>query len=151
MSFALLLGTLSLPVHAQSFGHLPVTQLRPIGHSLGSLPHLGPHVGHGGPSMPRPGAARSAVHFGQRTGTDVQKFDPHHLRLWRGGQWRHETVAGRTGWWWRVGGRRYFYEKPVRPYPMRVSSVSAEDPLMEIIKEVAPDVIRDTLDLLLQR
>lgn len=36
---------------------------------------------------------------------------------WHGGHWRHEWYDGRFGWWWIVGGIRYFYPAPIYPYP----------------------------------
>ncbi len=36
---------------------------------------------------------------------------------WHGGHWRHDWYDGRFGWWWVVGGARYFYPAPIYPYP----------------------------------
>lgn len=36
---------------------------------------------------------------------------------WHSGRWVHDWWDGRYGWWWIVGGTRYFYPAPVYPYP----------------------------------
>ena len=55
---------------------------------------------------------------------DVHRFGREDLSFWRGGVWRHERYQGRFGWWWVVGGVRYFYERPIYPYPLVVSEVA---------------------------
>ena len=53
-------------------------------------------------------------------------FGPDHPRYigapdgWTNGRWAHEWWDGRFGWWWVVGGVRYFYPAPVYPYPSAV-------------------------------
>ncbi len=39
---------------------------------------------------------------------------------WAGGHWAHDWWDGRYGWWWVVGGARYFFAEPVYPYPSAV-------------------------------
>ena len=94
---------------------------------------------------------------GQRTGSrqfDGHRENRHHFsghdyhhwrerdrRLWRGGSWRHEEYMGRYGYWYVVGGMRYFYETPVYPYPLIVPEiayeVSVEAPVEQVV--VAPE------------
>lgn len=39
---------------------------------------------------------------------------------WNRGHWAHDWWDGRYGWWWVVGGARYFFAEPVYPYPSAV-------------------------------
>jgi hypothetical protein len=55
--------------------------------------------------------------------------------IWRGGLWRHEVYMGRDGWWWIVGGQRYFYERPVYPYPVVVAEVVYEIPPEPVVEQ----------------
>ncbi len=48
---------------------------------------------------------------------DIHRFEAHDLHRWRSGTWRHGRHAGRSGWWWVIGGSWYFYPRPVYPYP----------------------------------
>ncbi len=46
---------------------------------------------------------------------------------WERGRWRHERYNGRLGWWWDVGGIRYFYPERVDGPPAYVSEVEYAD------------------------
>lgn len=48
---------------------------------------------------------------------DIRSFHEHDIHRWRGGNWREGHHRGQSGWWWVVGGARYFYSVPVYPYP----------------------------------
>ncbi len=48
---------------------------------------------------------------------DIHRFNEHDLGRWRGGRWHQGRHAGRSGWWWIVGGVWYYYPAPVYPYP----------------------------------
>jgi hypothetical protein len=47
---------------------------------------------------------------------------------WEGGRWRHEVYNGRMGWWWDVGGVRYFYPERYDGPPAYISEDYADDP-----------------------
>ena len=67
---------------------------------------------------------------GARRGMPERNFAGHvyHGRqAWEGGRWRHETHNGRYGWWWDVGGVRYFYPRPIEGPPAYVSDVEVVD------------------------
>ena len=63
------------------------------------------------------------------TGRDFNHWNRHEQTIWRGGVWRQEEYLGRIGYWWIVGGQRYFYERPVYPYPMVVPEIIYELPV----------------------
>jgi hypothetical protein len=46
---------------------------------------------------------------------------------WEGGRWRHEVYNGRDGWWWDVGGVRYYYSEPMEGPPTYISEDYADD------------------------
>lgn len=71
---------------------------------------------HGGPGFDGPG-------HGWGHGPDFGPGRPGYAMVpdgWQGGRWAHEWWDGRFGWWWIVGGARYFYAAPVYPYPSAV-------------------------------
>ena len=47
---------------------------------------------------------------------------------WEGGRWRHEVYNGRMGWWWDVGGVRYFYPERYDGPPAYISEDYIDDP-----------------------
>lgn len=51
----------------------------------------------------------------------------HGRQAWEGGRWRHEAHNGRYGWWWDVGGVRYFYPQPMDGPPTYVSGLEVVD------------------------
>ena len=51
----------------------------------------------------------------------------HGRQAWEGGRWRHEAHNGRYGWWWDVGGVRYFYPQPMEGPPAYVSDLEVVD------------------------
>ena len=77
------------------------------------------HEGHGA----------GVHHF---AGHDFHHMNEHDQRLWRGGNWHHEEYMGRMGYWWIVGGVRYFYDAPVYPYPVVVAPVMYEIPVATV-------------------
>lgn len=46
---------------------------------------------------------------------------------WGGGRWRRESHNGRFGWWWDVGGVRYYYPQRMVGPPTYISEVYADD------------------------
>ena len=69
---------------------------------------------------------------------DVHRFDSEELARWRGGQWKNSCFEGRCGWWWFAGGRWYFYERPVYPYPLVVSEIAFVEPVAPAVVVVSP-------------
>lgn len=68
------------------------------------------------------GAARGAL--------PTRNFGGHAYRghlAWEGGRWRHEVYNGRDGWWWDVGGVRYYYPQPMEGPPSYVSGDFIDD------------------------
>jgi hypothetical protein len=59
---------------------------------------------------------------------DIHRFHEHDLAHWRSGAWHHGSHAGRSGWWWVVGGVWYFYPAPVYPYPDPYAPPAAAPP-----------------------
>lgn len=49
----------------------------------------------------------------------------HHA--WEGGRWRHEVHNGRSGWWWDVGGVRYYYPQRMAGPPAYISEEYYDD------------------------
>ncbi|HWQ94698.1 MAG TPA: hypothetical protein VN418_04250 [Gammaproteobacteria bacterium] len=48
---------------------------------------------------------------------NIREFHNRDLPRWRAGYWHHGAHEDRLGWWWVIGGLRYFYPQPVYPYP----------------------------------
>jgi hypothetical protein len=70
----------------------------------------GPVAGHGQPTM------------------RVYGGNPYRGRMaWDRGHWRHEVYNGRDGWWWDVGGVRYFYPEQMEGPPTYISEDYADD------------------------
>ncbi|OSI68708.1 hypothetical protein BSZ21_14350 [Bradyrhizobium canariense] len=46
---------------------------------------------------------------------------------WDGGRWRHEVHNGRSGWWWDVGGARYYYPQRMDGPPAYISEDYYDD------------------------
>ncbi len=61
---------------------------------------------------------------------DIARFRDHDAGTWRSGHWNHGHHDGRLGWWWVVGGLRYFYPQRILPYPepYPASVIVAESP-----------------------
>jgi hypothetical protein len=87
---------------------------------------------------PGPGPGRGAVTPGRgpqdaryaRGALPSRNFGGHAYRghlAWEGGRWRHETYNGRYGWWWDVGGVRYFYPQQMEGPPAYVSDLEVMD------------------------
>jgi hypothetical protein len=60
----------------------------------------------------------------------ARNFGGHAYRgrlAWEGGRWRHEVYNGRDGWWWDVGGVRYYYPEPMEGAPDYVSEDFVDD------------------------
>ncbi|MHC1481207.1 hypothetical protein ACYJW8_13225 [Frateuria aurantia] len=92
------------------------------GQNFGGRPgNFGPGRGPGGFG----GGPGGGIHHFQ--GRDFRHFSPADQAMWRGGGWHHEFRNGRWGWWWLVGGMWYWYDQPVYPYPMAISSVMYAD------------------------
>ena len=88
-------------------------------------------------ARPVPGPGRAAVAPGRgpqerfaRGAPPSRNFSGHayhgHL-AWEGGRWRHDSYNGRYGWWWDVGGVRYFYAQPMDGPPTYVSDLEVMD------------------------
>jgi hypothetical protein len=76
----------------------------------GGHPHPGPVAGRGAPTV--------RVYGGNQYRGRV---------AWEGGRWRHEAYQGRDGWWWDVGGVRYYYAEPMEGPPSYISEDYADD------------------------
>ena len=48
---------------------------------------------------------------------EIHRFHEHDLGRWTTGRWHYGIHAGRSAWWWIVGGVWYYYPAPVYPYP----------------------------------
>jgi hypothetical protein len=60
--------------------------------------------------------------------TRVYGGNPYRGRTaWEGGRWRHEAYRGRDGWWWDVGGVRYYYAEPMEGPPTYISEDYVDD------------------------
>ena len=77
-------------------------------------------------------------------------FEPYELSMWSGGMWVQGWYGGQYGWWWVSGGRRYWYDRPMYPYPPYVSetwypeTVVIQQPPI-IIQQPAPVVMAPPL------
>lgn len=83
---------------------------------LGAASALAGPPGFDGPGRGGPG-------WGRGPGPDFGPGRPGYAMVpdgWHSGRWVHEWWDGRFGWWWVVGGARYFYPAPVYPYPSAV-------------------------------
>ena len=60
---------------------------------------------------------------------DYHHWNEREQTIWRSGVWQHEEYNGMSGWWWITGGARYFYERPIYPYPVEVPEVTYEIPV----------------------
>jgi len=88
---------------------------------------------------------RDAVHGGDVRGHyafrdhDVHRFGRDDLARWQGGRWNRTCYSGRCGWWWFASGQWYFYDQPVYPYPLVVSTVEYVEPVAVV---AAPMVVQ---------
>ncbi len=98
----------------------------------GSAPKKPPPAGKAAVqhSNPAPGGPGPVVRRGPqdahvvRGSLPARNFGGHAYRgrlAWEGGRWRHEVYNGRDGWWWDVGGVRYYYPQPMEGPPAYVS------------------------------
>lgn len=46
---------------------------------------------------------------------------------WDGGRWHHGVYNGRSGWWWDVGGVRYYYPQRMEGPPAYISEDYIDD------------------------
>ena len=113
-----------------------------------AAPHAVAHgpVGHAGPGVHGPGGhgfdrgghgfaghgehGRDFHHFGAHDWHHMNDYD---RRMWRGGSWVQESFNGMYGWWWMVGGMRYFYPQPIYPYPTVVATTMFEGPGVAVV------------------
>ena len=70
---------------------------------------------------------------------DVHRFGRDDLARWQGGRWNRTCYSGRCGWWWFASGQWYFYDQPVYPYPLVVSTVEYVEPVAVV---AAPMVVQ---------
>lgn len=84
---------------------------------------------------------REAVERHEFHERDVHRFTAEELGHWRGGYWKNSCFGGRCGWWWFAGGRWYFYERPVYPYPLVVSEVAFVEPVPPPTVYVVPPAV----------
>lgn len=61
---------------------------------------------------------------------------------WVSGVWRNGWFGGRYGWWWVWGGRRYWYDRPVYPYPPMESQIIIADPPPIIVQTPPPAMLQ---------
>ena len=155
---AAIVAALSLPASAQSMGgggggqqHTapaakggpqkaapmqkgPVTR---AGAHPGYAGRPGPQGAHVGPG--RPGYAGRPGYYARYPSFARRSYGGHFYRgnlAWERGVWRHEWYNGRYGWWWDVGGARYFYDRAYEGPPTFISEVEVlDDPAMA---EVGP-------------
>jgi len=96
-----------------------------------------PHADQARPiGMPNPNAKR--FEFREH---DVHRFSYSQRDIWRKGRWNNTCFGGRCGWWWFAGGQWYFYDRPVYPYPMIVSSFFYVEPMVVAPMMVPPPVV----------
>lgn len=110
---------------------------------------MGPHgaaqqpaTPHVQATKPQPQATRPQVQAGKPPGgrppSVVARGGPPPTRVygghpyrghvaWEGGRWRHEVYNGRDGWWWDVGGVRYYYPEPMDGPPAYISEDYVDD------------------------
>jgi hypothetical protein len=88
----------------------------------------------GPPPGAPPHAARPAHPPGPPAAARVQPAarvyagHPYRGRMaWDRGQWRHEVYQGREGWWWDVGGVRYYYPEQLDGPPTYISEDYVDD------------------------
>lgn len=72
-----------------------------------------------------PGPGGRPEHFNFR-GRHYGSFTLHERTIWHRGAWRHTG----HGWYWIVGGVYYSYPAPIYPYPLFVSGVVVEYPVV---------------------
>ena len=70
---------------------------------------------------------------------EIRLFNEYELGIWTTGLWLEGWYGGQYGWWWVSGGRRYFYDRPIYPYPPVVSDVWY--PQTTIIEQSPPVII----------
>ena len=95
--------------------------------------HNGPPHAAGGPP---PG------HYAARGPMPTRNWGGHAYRghlAWEGGRWRHENHNGRYGWWWDVGGVRYYYPERVAGPPAYISEDYIDD--VPVAYEAAPPAV----------
>ena len=95
--------------------------------------HVNPGVSHARP--PDISRGRVAEHHENINfrGRHYDHFNVHERTVWHGGAWRHTS----HGWFWVVGGVYYSYPVPIYPWPLLVSSVVLEYPLVYPVVAVA--------------
>lgn len=87
-----------------------------------------PAAAHVPPGVPGPGPR---VVRGGPGPMPARVYGGHPYRgqfAWEGGRWRHEVYNGRMGWWWDVGGVRYFYPERYDGPPAYISEDFVDDP-----------------------
>ena len=103
------------------------------GANMHFAPQANAHPGLGGTNAQF--AQAHGPHFGAAPGHhefvhhDVAHFSREDWDHWHGGHWSTSCFGGRCGWWWSAGGQRYFYERPIYPYPLFVSEVAYVEPV----------------------
>lgn len=109
---------------SKSEAHAAVVQPHPGGPGA---PHpMGFHADAAHPAGFHADAARPHYAFHEH---DVHRFSHDDLVRWRGGRWNRTCFGGRCGWWWFAGDQWYFYDTPVYPYPLVVSTVAYVEPV----------------------
>src|SRR3954471_21705755 len=97
-----------------------------------------PHAGGPGHAGPGPGAGPAPRNAGgpppgrnyARGPAPARDWGGHAYRghlAWDGGRWRHEVHNGRSGWWWDVGGARYYYPQRMEGPPAYISEDYYDD------------------------
>jgi hypothetical protein len=112
--------TKAVPTKTAQANAAPHKQNTPQGHR-GEEHHNAEH---------RDGHRADIHHF---NGHNYQHWNERERAIWRGGVWRQEEFNGRFGYWWVVGGKRYFYERPVYPYPRVAPEIVYELPVEQVV------------------
>jgi len=92
--------------------------------------HNPPAAGAGGGPPPQARQGRPAAHVAGPGQPSMRVYggNPYRGRMaWDRGHWRHEIHNGRDGWWWDVGGVRYFYPEQMEGPPTYISEDYADD------------------------
>ena len=116
----------------------------PTAHATAPAGHAGPAgAGHTGPAAHVEGPGHAGHEGHEEHGMaghehhefhehDVHRFSHEELGRWRGGRWNNTCFNGRCGWWWFAGGQWYFYDRPVYPYPLAVSTIGFVEPVVAV-------------------
>jgi hypothetical protein len=87
--------------------------------------------------------------FNFRTAPYPYAYDPFAYDRWSAGSWVEGWYGGQYGWWWVSGGRRYWYERPLYPYPTYPSRLWYPETV--IMQEPPPVVVQQPPAIVVQQ